>query len=195
MWCDSWNRHHPPRLQLPPIHPFFLIFSKFHRRGVAASEFDRFDTTVVRFDRQISRPQLWMKVWPHGGPSDEPVMTMRHQSQEHAIIETRNPTSNILHHRPIPWTLNPELGASTTRSRCRCWTWGITRTTVQSTLYPRLRLPNTCLLNPTTCLINHWSQILGPAPKLIPQEQKILKGHLPRVIYRQVYWYTKIISL
>ena len=26
----------------------------------------------------------------------------------------------------------------------------------------------------------------------VPREQKMLKGHLPRVIYRQVYWYRKI---
>jgi len=25
----------------------------------------------------------------------------------------------------------------------------------------------------------------------VPREQKMLKGHLPRVIYRQVYYYTK----
>jgi len=25
-----------------------------------------------------------------------------------------------------------------------------------------------------------------------PREQKVLKGHLPRVIYQQVYYYTKI---
>ena len=25
----------------------------------------------------------------------------------------------------------------------------------------------------------------------VPREQKMLKGHLPRVIYHQVYWYTK----
>ena len=27
----------------------------------------------------------------------------------------------------------------------------------------------------------------------VPREQKMLKGHLPRVIYHLVYWYTKII--
>jgi len=26
----------------------------------------------------------------------------------------------------------------------------------------------------------------------VPREQKMLKGHLPRVIYHQVYYYTKI---
>ena len=26
----------------------------------------------------------------------------------------------------------------------------------------------------------------------VPREQKKLKGHLPRVIYHQIYWYTKI---
>jgi hypothetical protein len=26
----------------------------------------------------------------------------------------------------------------------------------------------------------------------VPREQNMLKGHLPRVIYHQVYWYTKI---
>ena len=25
----------------------------------------------------------------------------------------------------------------------------------------------------------------------VPREQKMLKGHLPRVIYHQIYWYTK----
>ena len=28
----------------------------------------------------------------------------------------------------------------------------------------------------------------------VPREQKMLKGHLPRVIYHQVYWYRKINS-
>ena len=26
----------------------------------------------------------------------------------------------------------------------------------------------------------------------LPREQKMLKGHLPRVMYHHVYWYTKI---
>ena len=28
----------------------------------------------------------------------------------------------------------------------------------------------------------------------VPQEQKMLKGHLPRVVYHQVYKYTKIMG-
>ena len=33
----------------------------------------------------------------------------------------------------------------------------------------------------------------GTFPGGVPREQTMLKGHLPRVIYHQVYWYTKII--
>jgi len=35
----------------------------------------------------------------------------------------------------------------------------------------------------------------GTFQREVPREQKILKGHLPRVMYHQVYQYTKINSI
>jgi len=37
-----------------------------------------------------------------------------------------------------------------------------------------------------------WTRTLGGPPR-VQREQKMLKRHLPRVIYHQVYSYTKII--
>ena len=34
------------------------------------------------------------------------------------------------------------------------------------------------------------SGLVGPTGE-VPREQKTLEGHLPRVIYHQVYWYTR----
>ena len=40
------------------------------------------------------------------------------------------------------------------------------------------------------------SELVGSTVSLggVPRELKMLKGHLPRVIYHQLYWYTKIMQ-
>ena len=47
------------------------------------------------------------------------------------------------------------------------------------------------LKQPCMCLPGRgmWGTILGG----VPRAQKMLKGHLPRVIYHQAYWHTKIV--
>ena len=47
--------------------------------------------------------------------------------------------------------------------------------------------------HPTVCMFYQAksSRTRGTSLGGVPREQKMLKGHLPRVIYHQVYWYTQ----